>query len=87
MPRICSGRYVFGRNIPVGTYDLKAISGTCILKWKTHNDNFQNSESFGVEDGDAKEYRGMEGIEEDWFALEGDIEAEILKSKPILFDD
>lgn len=81
---IGSGKYVFGKNIPVGSYDLKALSGSGMLSWKIDGDF--GFESFGVEEGDAKTYYNMSGEEGDFFMLENNVVVEITKSKPLIID-
>ena len=81
---IGAGKYVFGENIPMGQYDLKAVSGKGILKIQIgegddFDDKWQNM-GYNVK-GFAETYSGLTLPKGWFFAIDGDLKCEITKSK------
>lgn len=75
-----AGKYIFGVDLPVGKYNLKAIKGSGQFKYKRGRDWMW----FGVDnDYDAREYRNLDGTDGYWFELTGSVEVEITRSKMI----
>lgn len=81
---IGAGKYVFGQNIPMGQYDLKAISGRGMLRIQIGDgDDFDDRwQNMGVGEKDfAETYNGLT-LPKGWsFAIDGDLKCEITKSK------
>lgn len=83
MTVIGGGRYIFGVDIPLGKYDLIALSGSGILTIQTGEDfNTDWKEMcFGIGQSDAKSYRNL-SLPHGWcFEIQDDVEAQITKSK------
>jgi len=81
---IGAGKYVFGENIPIGQYDLKAVSGKGTLKIQIgegddFDDKWQNM-GYNVK-GFAETYSGLTLPKGWFFAIDGDLKCEITKSK------
>ena len=81
---IGAGKYVFGENIPMGQYDLKAVSGKGTLKIQIgegddFDDKWQNM-GYNVK-GFAETYSGLTLPKGWFFAIDGDLKCEITKSK------
>ena len=81
--RIGAGKYEFGKNIPVGGYDLKLIQGCGLLEiTNRHNKNRHDDEvnSLYMNMDQAMEYKNVSGIEGDYFTLSGTMIVEIKKA-------
>ena len=81
---IGAGKYVFGQNIPMGQYDLKAISGRGRLRIQIGDgDDFDDRwQNIGVNTKDfADSYNGLTLPKGWFFAIDGDVKCEITKSK------
>ena len=81
---IGAGKYVFGQNIPMGQYDLKAISGRGMLRIQIGDgDDFDDRwQNMGVGEKDfAETYNGLTLPKGWFFAIDGDLKCEITKSK------
>lgn len=81
---IGAGKYVFDENIPMGQYDLKAVSGKGTLKIQIgegddFDDKWQNM-GYNVK-GFAETYSGLTLPKGWFFAIDGDLKCEITKSK------
>ena len=82
MTIIGAGRYVFGKNVPEGMFDLNWIEGRgylhiyYIAKNKSH-------EFLYIGEKDAKGYMGLDSEEVKYFVLEGNLKVEISKAKMI----
>ena len=81
---IGAGKYVFGENIPMGQYGLKAVSGKGMLKIQIgegddFDDKWQNM-GYNVK-GFAETYSGLTLPKGWFFAIDGDLKCEITKSK------
>ena len=83
-----TGRYVFGKNIPNGMYDLIAVSGG---GWFTifDKDDGEDLIWFGEKDDGtgAKEYRGLDSDVVRQFTLEGNVEVKIAKARMVVLED
>lgn len=75
--QIGAGKYVFGKNIPLGDYNLKVICGNGFLTLGNENENYVY---LGIEDGSAKTYNNLSNESMDWFSLDGNLICEITKS-------
>ncbi len=89
--KIGAGKYIFGEDIPMGRYNLKAISGSGQLKIqsgaaKSGEEAPFDWMDFGVEEYCAKTYNGLSLPEGWWFALDDSIVAEISKTKMLQID-
>lgn len=89
--KIGAGKYIFGEDIPMGRYNLKAISGSGQLKIqsgvaKPDEEVPFDWMDFGVEEYCAKTYNGLSLPEGWWFALDDSIVAEISKAKMLQID-
>lgn len=79
-----AGKYIFGTDIPIGRYSLRAVKGSGRLEYMSGESGMW----FGIDnDYDAKEYRNLEGKEGQWFELTGNLEVEITRSKMIVIED
>ncbi len=78
-----AGTYVFGKNIPHGVYDLRAIGGSGWLGLFDHEGHYVANLSFGTKRGDAKTYRGIDSSVIANFQVQGDVEFEIRKSQMV----
>lgn len=87
MAIIGAGVYVFGEDIPMGKYDLKAISGRGGLNIQFDKDKDDVTYmSFGVADDCTKMYRNL-CLPQGWhFSIEGNVEVEITKSKQLVIE-
>lgn len=83
-----AGRYVFGKNIPNGMYDLIAVNGG---GWLTiyHKDDDEDLIWLGKgNDGNcAEEYRGLDSDVVKQFTLEGNVEAKITQAQMIAIEN
>lgn len=83
-----AGRYVFGKNIPNGMYDLIAVSGG---GWFTIFDKDDGEDLIWLgekEDGTgAKEYNGLDSDVVKQFTLEGNVEVKIAKARMVVIED
>ena len=81
---IGAGKYIFGENIPMGQYDLKAVSGKGMLEIQIGSgEDFDYSwQNMGVGvKGYAEAYNGLTLPKGWYFSLDGDLKCEITKSK------
>lgn len=81
---IGAGKYVFGENIPMGQYDLKAVAGKGMLEIQIGSgEDFDYSwQNMGVGvKGYAEAYNGLTLPKGWYFSLDGDLKCEITKSK------
>jgi hypothetical protein len=76
-----AGKYVFGVNIPMGMYNLKAISGegTLNIHNKDKDDDYEWFD-FGNAKDCAKEYNGLSLKEGQYFTVDGNVRFEISKA-------
>ena len=80
-----AGRYVFGRNLPNGMYDIFVLSGEGALTIFCRDD-----EELWIRLGKknrAKEYRGIDSEVVKCFTLDGDVEVRIAKAQMIEIED
>ena len=85
--KIGAGKYVAGKNIQEGDYDLKALSGDGMLIIQTGKEKSDFTQlCFGKEDGCAKIYRGLSLEKGLWFEITDDVTAEISKAKMLEID-
>ena len=79
---IGAGRYVFGEDIPMGKYDLRALSGNGMLAIQIGSEEDEEKWiNFGIRDSFAKEYKNLVLRNGWYFSLDGDLQVEITKSK------
>lgn len=78
--KLGAGKYVFGVNIPEGTYDLKAIFGSGVLTIASENEVKLN---FGDELNCAKTYHGLSLSKNQYFEVTGNVVFEITKTTMI----
>lgn len=83
-----AGKYVFGEDIPIGKYNLKAISGVGMLQIQKQTDGEWHEEwiNFGIEDYCAKTYYGLSLPKNKYFEVTGNVTFEITKSKMIVIE-
>ena len=80
-----AGRYVFGKNLPNGMYDIFVLSGEGLLTITRHDDE-QSWIWLGTKKK-AKEYRGIDSEVVKSFTLNGDVEVRIAKAQMIEIED
>ena len=81
-----AGTYVFGKNLPKGTFDLFAKRGVGeIIPYDLEGERMYGID-FGCEEDYAREYRGMSSDEFRKFVVEGCVEFEIKWSQMITID-
>lgn len=80
-----AGKYIFGEDIPLGKYNLKALSGCGVLEFKKLTDGSWEDEwmNFGVEEHCAKTYYGLSLPKGKFFEVSGNVIFEITKAKMI----
>ena len=82
------GRYIFGKNIPYGMYDLTVISGG---GWLTiyNKDNEEDLIWLGDRNNEefVEEYRGLDSDIVKQFTLEGNLNVKITKAQMIVIED
>ena len=86
---IGAGKYIFGEDIPLGKYNLKALSGSGILKIQVLADGDWDDEEwtdFGVEEHCAKSYHGLTLPKGKYFEVTGNVTFEISKSSMLMID-
>lgn len=80
------GKYTFGKNIPMGSYDLTAVSGSGTLYIEKEDDGEWSEDFpiyFGTEKDDAKTYNGLSLPRGKYFRVTGNVVFEIVKSTMI----
>ena len=79
---LSAGRYVFGEDIPLGKYNLKAISGKgmLVIQKSKHKDD-EDFLWLGVGNGVSHSYYGLSLEQGLSFTLDGNLIIEISKSK------
>ena len=73
------GRYVFGEDIPLGKYTIKAVAGTGAVTAKLP-DGEELFKSFYAEEGSS--YYGLTLLEGEALHINGSLQVEIEKSMP-----
>lgn len=83
-----AGTYVFGEDIPLGKYDLKAISGDGVLRIQKKIGDEGNEEwiSFGTDRESAKSFHGLSLPQGGYFKITGNVRFEISRSKMIVIE-
>lgn len=82
------GRYVFGKNIPVGMYDLTVVSGGGWLTIYDKNDDEHLIWLGEKSDGTgAKKYSGITSDIVRQFTLEGNVEVKITKTEMLVIEE
>lgn len=83
---LSAGKYVFGVNIPEGTYNLKAISrsGELIIQnWIGEDVWCEERIDFGVDKRSSKTYHGISLPKGKHFRVTGNVVFEITKAEMI----
>lgn len=80
-----AGKYVFGKNLPNGMYDIFVLSGEGSLNIYCRDDD-ELWIRLGSEDR-AKEYRGIDSDDVKSFTLDGSVVVRIAKSQMIQIED
>lgn len=80
-----AGKYVFGEDIPEGKYNLKAISGSGLLKIQEiiEGQSTEDWMNFGVTKECAKTYHSLSLPKGQYFAVTGNVVFEITKATMI----
>lgn len=82
-----AGRYVFGKNIPNGMYDLFVQKGTAyltVIPRDPKDDEVYLPLGLDAGEDQVREYRGIDSDDAKCFLLEGNVEVRIEKSQMIL---
>ena len=82
---IGAGKYIFGEDIPLGKYTLKAVSGNGTLSFP--QDDGEYWINLGVDDYSAKSFTGLSLEQGMYFTLDGNVEVEITKTKMIEIEE
>lgn len=87
--KLGAGKYIFGENIPMGSYNLSVVSGTGLL-FIEKEENGEWSEDFAIYFGtakeDAKTYNGLSLPKGKYFRVTGNVVFEISKAAMIHID-
>ena len=80
-----AGKYVFGKNLPCGMFDLFVLDGRGFITVVRHDED-ETLVLLEKERG-AKEYRGIDSDDVKYFTLDGNIEVRIAKTQMIEIED
>ena len=87
--KLGAGKYTFGKNLPMGSYDLAVVSGSGMLYIEKEDDGVWSEDFgiyFGTEEEDARSYNGLSLPKGKYFRVTGNVVFEISKATKIKID-